>query len=101
MLEVCGCAILHHADPFLPLPALLPPLVPSAGAALPCPTRLPLPPASTVSPSTLLVDPRQPKRKHHTLSWQLSSSEQQKGRGAGVFLPGSLIIPRTVQGCSP
>lgn len=101
VLEVCGCAILHHADPFLPLPALLPPLLPSAGAALPCPTCLPLPPASTVSPSTLLVDPRQPKRKHHTLSWQLSSSEQRKGRGAGVFLPGSLIIPRTVQGCSP
>lgn len=101
VLEVCGCAILHHADPFLPLPALLPPLLPSAGAALPCPTCLPLPPASTVSPSTLLVDPRQPKRKHHTLSWQLSSSEQRKGSGAGVFLPGSLIIPRTVQGCSP
>lgn len=75
------------------------PLLPSVGAALPCPTRLPLPPVGTTS-STGSGQIQDSPTKQHTFSLQLSSSEQGKVRGAGVFLPGSLIIPRVVWGCS-
>lgn len=75
------------------------PLLPSVGAALPCPTRLPLPPVGTTS-STGSGQIQDSPTKQHTFSLQLSSSEQGKLRGAGVFLPGSLIIPRVVWGCS-